>query len=343
MDNKINCTNKGGKKPYAHLLPMMALVLFGMIALVGVAAADNSYTGAEPVTKLSGTVNGGVNVTLGPDPWNNTTPTTRTEQISWSNLSIDNPSQIKMEFARLYVMVYGGNMTAKATSPDFYTGNLTVQLYNGSSTLGNPLANSQPLNLDYDRATGAAYNTSFNESTDPLVNLSRTTSDYIAVFDIKNNISNLSSDVLGVKVSTWNSSGKFDGRVKAVQLAYGWNVNGTGTTTKYWINEGSDPITKYATPYPFYNTTEFNGVGTNTSAKLWIGILNNATANDGLYKWNNNAFNPTEIEPSGKYSGLTYKSWSTTLTPFMSNNSVLSYNNGTNAYYKIGFAVLATT
>ena len=105
MDNKINCTNKGGKKPHAHFLPMMALVLFGMIALVGVAAADDFYPGMPPVTKLSsainGTVNGDVDVIMAKDPWNPDASVTygRNAQYNWGNLTLAvRPDLVDLKF-----------------------------------------------------------------------------------------------------------------------------------------------------------------------------------------------------------------------------------------------------
>jgi hypothetical protein len=64
MNNETISTKKGGTKPLVHLLPMMALLVFGMIALVGVVSADSVYNGAPPVTNLSGVVNGGVDVKM---------------------------------------------------------------------------------------------------------------------------------------------------------------------------------------------------------------------------------------------------------------------------------------
>jgi hypothetical protein len=341
MDNKTNCIKKGGKKPHAHLLPMMVLVLFGMIALVGVAAADSVYHGAPPVTNLSGTVYGGVDVKMSPDPWNaGVSYTDRNPQYCWGNVSFNvTPNEVELDFARLYVVVYGGSMSAN------YTGSFGVDLYNGDDLLaqGN-LVSNQKLNLAYNNVTMnyPAYNTSI---TAPLLNLSRVTSDYIAVFDIKDRIKDLDTNNLNVKVTTCNETGSFDGRVKTVQLAYGWNPK----PIKYWINEGHDPMTKYGgNGYSTFNETWFNDAGDTSgkSATLWIDFMNNVSQGDGVYKWNDNYLDGSIISKptvlyNGKYAGLNYLTWETSDAPGILDNNKLSYARGPNDWYKINFAVLS--
>lgn len=343
MNLKINAISKGGKKPYAHLLPMMALVLFGLIALVGVVSADSVYHGAPPVTKLSGTVNGDVDVNMSLDPWNaGVTYTDRNPQYCWGNFSLkvtpSDTTNYSLNFARLYAVVYGGSMSAN------YTGNMTVKLYNGNTLVGT-LVDYQPLNLVYNNASSIYNNPAYNTSVvSPLVNLSRVTSDYIAVFDIKNNISNLNTNNLNVSVTTWNSTGNFDGRVKTVQLAYGWNVTGTGSNVNYWINEGHDPMTKYGgNGYSTFNKTDFNSIGDTEgkSVTLWVDYMNNISQGDGTYKWN--AFNLTGSQTptvlyNGKYAGLNRLEL---LTDYVNGvTDSLSYARGPNDWYKINFAVL---
>jgi hypothetical protein len=206
---------------------------------------------------------------------------------------------------------------------------------NDTNYLGQ-LVTRQPLDLPYNRFVGPTYNTSISS---PLVTLSRVTSDYMLVFDIKNIIHDMTTPNLNVNISTWNSTGNFDGRVKTAQIVYGWNTSTGDDVIHYWINEGHDPITKYASN-PFYNTTQFNSVGNNSKAQLWIGILNNATCDDGVYKWNGFVFNPSVIQ-QGTYGALTHHQWNTRTKLFMQTNNELSYNNGTNPWYKINFAVLS--
>jgi len=340
MFNKEKLGSKGGTKPQVHLLPMMAMLVFGMIALVGVVAADSVFHGAPPVTNLSGVVNGSVDVKMNDaDTWSLTTPG-RDAQYSWGNMTLEVvPNQKNLQFARLYVVVYGGNMNAS------YTGNMTVQLYNGN-TPGDVLVTGKELNLPYDAYDPNYNNPAYDTSVVfPLVNLSRVTSDYIAVFDIKDNISNMNTDNFNVSVTTYNVTGKFDARVKTVQLAYGWNeTSGSTGDTKYWINEGHDPMTKYVGS-DVYNMTWFNDTNYDPqdySATLWVDYL---AGEDGAYKWNNipldgtNAPKPTVLN-QWKYAGLNRLTWST-VSPGMLDDNYLEYARNNNSWYKINFAVLA--
>lgn len=337
MNNETISIKKGGTKPLVHLLPMMALLVFGMIAFVGVVSADSVYHGAPPVTKLSGTVNGSVDVLMNnADTWDSSvTSTTRDAQHCWGNMTMSNPREnVDLKFARLYVVVYGGNMNAS------YTGDMTVQLYN-NNTAGDTLVTNQALNLPYDAYSTIYNNPAYDTSVVyPLVNLSRVTSDYIAVFDIKDNLSDLSGQNLNVSITTHNLTGKFDARVKTVQLAYGWNgTSGSTGNTKYWVNEGHDPMTKYVSS-DACNMTWFNDTGiTNQQydATLWVDYLAGV---DGLYKWNNNEISSDNLN-QWKYAGLNYLTWTRGTTPGMTDDNYLEYSRGDNNWYKINFAVLA--
>lgn len=334
MNNETISIRKGGTKPLVHLLPMMALLVFGMIALVGVVSADSVYNGAPPVTKFHDTVNGGVNVLMNAqDTWSLTAPS-RAEQQSWGNMTLDvTPNSVDMRLARLYVVVYGGNMSAN------YTGNMSVDLYRDNTYIST-LVTGQELNLPYNNASvdynKPAYNTSI---VFPLVNLSRVTSDYIAVFDIKDNISSMTNGNLNVRVTTYNETGSFDARVKTVQLVYAYNDTDESTDeTTYWINEGHDPMTKYVGS-DAYNMTWFNDTGIEPgdeySATLWIDYL---AGTDGIYKWNGTPFTPTN-QKQWKYAGLNRLMWSG--TPGMIDDNYLEYARGSNSWYKMNFAVLA--
>jgi len=342
MSTKITTSN-GGKKPYAHLLPFIALVLFGIIALVGVAAADSGYLGTPPETKLQGVVNGGVDVlNTSADPWHSSSSGTERNvmQETWGNMSLNDSSSADPMFARLYVVVYGGSMSAN------YTGNVSVKLYNDTSS--DQLVDGQPLNLPYNRYTGTTYNLTFNENTLPLVNLSRTTSDYLLVFNVKDNVMN--TDNLNVQVNTCNLTGTFDARVKSVHLAYGWNVTSNSPgETKYWVNEGSDPMN---TPLNEYNTTYFDDTGVGEldqfNATLWMGFNFNVSQGDGYYTWNSVSLNGVngpkpQLQSSGKYAGLDKLEWnkSTTGMSMDDDSNAFGYSRGLSSYYKALVDVLA--
>lgn len=329
MNSEAISIKKGGKKPLVRLLPMMALLVFGMIALVGVVSADSVYNGAPPVTKFHDTVNGGVNVLMNDqDTWNLTAPD-REEQKCWGNMTLDViPNNVEMKRVRLYVVAYGGNMSAN------YTGNMSVDLYNNNNYIST-LVTGQELNLPYNNSSvyynKPAYNTSV---VYPLVNLSRVTSDYIAVFDIKDNISSMNSENLNVSVTTYNVTGKFDARVKTVQLVYAYNdTNESTDETTYWINEGQDPMTRFVGT-DIYNETWFNGTPAQ-DATLWVDYL---AGKNGYYKWNNVDIVPTPIF-QWKYAGL--NTYSVPMSQ-MGGNKCLKYSRGENRWYKINFAVLAT-
>ena len=334
MFNNEKLGRKSGTKPHIHLLPMAALVLFGLIALAGVAAADNVYKATPPVEVLFGTLNDNISVDC-VDAWNaSANRTAGNEQKVWANFTLnDAPSDVDLEFARLYVVVYSGNMSAN------YTGHVSVGLYNDTNYLAQ-LAAYQPLDLPYNLSAGNEYNESV---VSPLVSLTRVTSDYLLIFNITDTIQEMGTTKLNLNISTWNTTGNFDGRVKNVQLITGYSDSGKeGDTIHYWINEGFDTVTKYSSPVPYYGETYFNisGVEDPSKVKLWVGLQNNVTKNAGAYKWNNVTINNTEIMCSGTYGGLIYAN----LTPSyysLQNNNLLEYNNGTNSWYKIHTAILA--
>lgn len=323
---ETNSTSKGGTKPHMHLLPMMVLLVFGMIALVGVVAADDYYKGFAPETVANGVVNGSVNV-LYKNTWstNNYATDSASAGFNLSNGTSFDYSTDELKFARLYVVVYSGNMTVN------YEGNETITLTNSGGT-PITLANAQPLNLDYVRTSGIVYNNSVSKP--PFVNLSRVTSDYVNVFDVTNSIT---SNNIDVNVSTTNITQKFDGRIKEVKLVYGWNETNSNRAIKYWINEGHDPMTKYETVGG--NVTWFNNTGSPTTytANLWIDYLAGA---DGNYTWNGRLITPTVIEQGGSYSGYSKLSWTNyDEPPEVNESNALKYDRASNNWYKIILAV----
>jgi hypothetical protein len=296
------------------------LVLMVALAMVAPASADDSWRGQPLETKLHGTVNGGVDV-LFADTWTATGSVT-----DWSKQEVDaqftlevNPQNNPVKFARLYVVPYVGNMTAD------YTGNLTVTV---DST---KVVDSQPLDLSYNRTVGATYNTSVSS---PLLDLSRVTSDYVAVIDVTNLVAAKTTTDLDVNVITHNLTGNFDGRIKEVKLVYGWNVTSGGADTKYWVNEGHDPITKNIGTYTD-NKTWFNGTTDPEAftAELWVDYLASAS---GTYTWNGNAITPTVTQ--GTYAGLGYLTWAEGQPPYVLEDNALTYNR-VGSWYKLITAV----
>ncbi|MDD5189264.1 MAG: DUF3344 domain-containing protein, partial [Methanoregula sp.] len=114
------------------------------------------------------------------------------------------------------------------------------------------------------------------------------------------------------------------------KLVYGWNVaSGSTGTTKYWVNEGMDPMTKNIGTY-IDNKTWFMGTDEPDSytAKLWVNYLA-SPGGAGTYTWNGNLISPTPTQ--GTYAGLQYLTW--TGLPVIQENNVLTYSR-TNNWYK---------
>ncbi|GAB6285761.1 MAG: hypothetical protein STSR0009_19620 [Methanoregula sp.] len=332
---------------------MIALVLVVFLSFVGVVSADDYWKGAAPTTinGISGAVDGGINVTF-VDTWKTTNPVEYDD--AWANITlVDTISASKpLQFARLYVVMYTANMT------DNWRGNFSVTLYRGSGSSSADVVTHQPLDLNYVNTSGIVYNSSLPVSGIYLKNLSRVTSDYMAIMNVKNLLNGWAyggdySD-LRVHVETWNESkrlqdgySRFDGRIKEVKLVYGWNVtSGSTGTTKYWVNEGMDPMTKNIGTY-IENKTWFNGTGSpapqSYTANLWVDYLSSANGN-GTYTWNgnsisyNSAYPPTTTQ--GVYAGLNQWTWSSGLPGLSSDgNNVLTYSR-TNSWYKNIVSVL---
>ncbi|MDD1690539.1 MAG: DUF3344 domain-containing protein [Methanoregula sp.] len=320
---------KGGAKPRRSFALMMALVLVGMLSLAGVVSADNYWLGTPPVTGPHGTVNGGVDVKFA-DTWKTDNPANNDNTTAtFTGLTTSN-----IKFARLYVMVYTGNMTEN------WTGTETITLVPSGGT---PvvLANAQPLALEYARETGTNRTTPGGN----FLELNRVTSDYISVFDVKDNIT--ASEMTVYINTTYGSSSRFDGRVKEAKLVYGWDVDSGSTgCTEYWINEGHDPVTKnLANPYTA-NSTTFGGVShaTNYTATLYVDYSATKLGN-GTYTWNGvniakgSSYPPTIT--SGYYAGINTWTWNDLSSGpgLASGNNVLTYYK-TNDWYKIPLAVL---
>lgn len=327
---------KGGAKPRRSYALMIALVLVAFMSFAGVVSADNYWKGAPIQTELSGTVNGGVDV-LYTDTWKTTD--NPVSDSAWANFTLStDPSNVK--FARLYVLVYMGNMTAN------YKGTEDITVYpNGANPV--LLTEAQPLELDYDRTVGPSYVDVYDYTSYYIQNISRVTSDYLNVFDI-NDASTLGRNV-NVSIMTTNRSdilgNKFDGRIKEVKLVYGWDTTTNPQDTRYWINEGHDAVTKnLVNPY-VTNTTNFNSVGTPSSytAKLWVDYSATALGN-GTYTWNGMDISKGKTyQPEltkGYYGGINYWTWTNTAGPGISatGNNVLTYSK-TNDWYKIPLAV----
>jgi hypothetical protein len=315
-----------GAKPRRSFALMMALVLVGMLSLAGVVSADSYFVGLPPETVVNdAVVTGDVDV-LYANTW--TSPDNVISDSSWANFTLQAPATGKtLKFARLYIVVYSGNSTAN------FKGNETIKLYN-SDTLTTTLADHQPLDLAYD-LTGIALNSSVPA---PFTTLSRVTSDYLSVFDVKDYVT---SNTINVHIMTMNESldidtmgvGRFDGRIKEAKIVYGWDDEYSTGMTHYWINEGQDPRTYYGDGTPGTTTFEVPDIGV-SSATLYTNDI--ASAN-GVYAWNDATVTPTTVAYNS-YARLNRFTLDPEAIIGDSSNN-LTYNRVGN-YYKLALAIL---
>ena len=333
---------RGGKSPRRHSTLMIALVLVALLAFVGPVSADNYYMGTPPSNTITGTATGDV-IVFYKDTWNSAPDWNSRVQQAWANFTIsdDVPSASSIQFARLYAVPYLGSMSAD------YTGNMTVKLYQDNTFVENAVVN-QSLSLSYTNNSGASY--ASVPAGGYLINLSRVTSDYVAVFEVKPAFSYLGNRHVNVSLTSYNLTGRFDGRFKQAQFVYAYNKTG-GSNKYYWLNNGHDPITKYIGVYTA-NQTTFSGVSVPATytANLWVDLVaGNSTSGPGYGKyWWDGAGYETDIsvdsdyEPvveQGKYAGLNKWTW-TNSDPILANGvNTLKYSR-TNDYYKIVFSVL---
>ncbi len=213
---------------------IMVMMATSFIPVLGLA---DPYIGGQSLT----TDNGTYGVITG-DVWFDATPPewpTSPSNPNYVDKVIDLPDNISsVEWARLYVVVYSGNMTAR------YHGNATIKA--DWTTDGS-----------YDQTWDEDFNVSYSYpgtggSGTVIVNdhCNRVTSDYIMWYDVKNNITNDATIKVNVTTQrvddgTYNppSANKFDGRIKDIVLIVAYNTTG-GNTTYYWINQGHDVCSK---------------------------------------------------------------------------------------------------
>ncbi|MDD1686718.1 DUF3344 domain-containing protein [Methanoregula sp.] len=299
-----------------------------MLSLAGVVSADSAWLGTVPVTTLTGTVTGNVNVTFA-NTWNSDNPVDNDNTTGAFTLPTNEISNV--QFARLYVVPYTGNMT------EAWNGTLTVKLYRNN--VGNvTLVENQPLDLVYVNTTGTVCDSTISVPpfTSTTNGLCRVTSDYVSIFDVKDYINQ--SDIK-LYISTTNVSGRFDGRIKEAKLVYGWNAD-NGATTRYWINEGQDPSTYYDDAYTADTVFAVPSGGTVSSATLYTDDI--ASAN-GAYQWNYDTVTPTTTLGSNSYARLNKFTLATNTINLGQENSLTYDRYGTNKWYKLGVAVLKIT
>ena len=334
---------KGGARPRRNYALMIALVCMVLLSFAGIVSADNYYKGTPPTTELQGSVNGNVDVKF-VDTWKTDNPVNNDNTTAeFTGLPTSG-----IKFGRLYIVPYTASMSEN------WKGNLTVTLVRTGYS-DQVLLNAQPLDLPYVRTTGTTCNPSIPvpNFTSTANGLSRVTSDYVAILNVT---PYMTTSTMKFYINTTNESGRFDGRIKTAQLAYGYEVAGSGTTN-YWLNEGQDPVTKYIGTYTA-NQTVFSGVtippSGNYNANLWVDIVaGNSTSGPGHgnYWWyadetQTNISVGTSYPPTinqGVYAGLNKWSWSSGAgnnPGIVEGDNTLRYSR-TNDYYKIIFALFS--
>jgi len=307
---------KGGAKPRRNYALIIALVCMVLLSFAGIVSADDYWKGTPPVTKLNGTVTGGVNVMINntwksDNPVNNDNTTAEFTGLPTSGI----------KFGRLYIVPYTASMSEN------WKGNLTVTLVRTGYS-DQVLLNAQPLDLPYDRNAGTTCNPSVSVPpfTSTANGLCRVTSDYVAILNVT---PYMTTSTMKFYINTTNESGRFDGRIKEAKLVYGWDQAG-GSNIKYWINEGQDPMTQNISTYTG-NQTWFYDVGypETYTANLWVDYLASSTGK-GSYTWNGVALGTPSSNTQGTYAGLS--KWAS-VSLAESGNNVLTYMK-TNNWYK---------
>lgn len=301
-----------------EIIGALAILLLACFVAVPV-AADDYWVGLPPVTVVQDSVEGDFDVYM-VDTW--TSPDNIGNEYVEAEFEIPEAATEDAVFARLYVVVYSGNMTAD------YTGNLTVEIND------NTLVSLYPLDLHYERLNGIVYDSNLPQGD--FIDLSRTTSDYLAVFDV---VDYMDSEDITVEVTTTNESGRFDGRIKKVELALAYEDEELEKTTKYWVNEGQDPATYYDGDY--VGQTWFNGAtysGTLQNVTVWADPIASSYSKDGQYDWNGANITSSKIEVVGITHQAGLDKWYIDPVDLLTNN-YLSYERS-GSWYKLPLAFM---
>ena len=354
--NRIpNSTRQAGR----HLsLLAISVLLVVLIALPGIASADD-YVGGIPLTTIqTGTVTGGLWFDATPAPDWGSQDVTKT-----FTLPANSPGNIT--WARLYISAYAGHMQDdKAfTITNKFDGN-------GDGTYEQTWPETGHAAFHYlvaqDDGISGNDNSAFSGhgASEPYKMINdhenRVTSDYFMWYDVT---SMITGSTVNVNVNTVGSS---DGRIKVITLVVAYNNASSTTETTYWVNQGHD-VCSY---YPEDNegtvaigTTSFATAGLSgiTSATLTTDYMASNNGNYG-FPTNDNDFvvygsastPPVEgtftnlqldrvADVQGAYSGV--DSWDVTSSVTGSSATTLAYSRyfagtGTAAFYKMPLAFL---
>lgn len=303
MEYKIN--------KMARAMPVI-LALCGLLALSGTVSADPYLGGVPLATVEEGVVSG--------DLWFNHSCPMAT---AWS-IDYPLPSYSDVAWARLYVVVYCGNMKNN------YTGRANIT-FNGVQLGGTPdNLSSEEFNVSYsypgEGGTGPVW------VNDHCV---RVTSDYLMWYDVTDLVQATSN----VTVTTWPTDASFDGRIKGVTLVVAYH-DGDSDTVHYWINQGHD-TDSYLYSGDYIGETNFT-VDLPSASDIPTATLTvvHLASSDGNYTFNGGNIpadpSSTTTPPGENWQGSSsgYNVWTVPALINSTSNNSLTYNR-TGNYYKL--------
>lgn len=284
------------------------------ILLLFILVAGISTVSAEPLQLDSnGTVNGGVVIdAVQPTPWKEMVQDKDNGPFNRTfNHTFNIAPNADVQWAHLYVFMYSGS-----ASNSKYRLYMNTSYLNGSNY---SLIKNHTLDMNADTSS-RVYPTGWNVATDTVI---KNGGDYLVSYDVKNITNGKTS--INFKVDTAkmgiNDTYYFDGRLKAIVLAYTYNLTNSDKTYKYWINIGQDFIKGRANSTPPTGTNLTSEVKYDlTGSEILVGSNSTLYAlglgsYDAIYKWNASG-NLTDISlnnhPQGNYSFFEFNIWNDT-------------------------------
>jgi len=301
------------KRDRTRFFPGAALLTFVILVvlLIGPVLAD-TYEGVIPLDTIQkGNVTGGI--------WFSAYPGFSTS----AQQSFTLPDYTSIEWARVYVVVYCGNMQNNydGTADVVFDGNGDGSF---ETTLGHETLNV-PYSFPGEGGTGPV---TVNE------HCNRVTSDYLMWYDVK---SQISGRTVSVKANTNKIHPSFDGRIKCIVLVIAYNDRDSDQVY-YWINQGHDAMSQA-------NDAGYEGTATFTTTELDTENEREGTAKlstiylastDGTYKFNDEMMDSGT--PTGAYYGS--NSWDVSGTVNGWQDSDLKYKCA-GSYFKIFLSMLS--
>ncbi|HON82239.1 MAG TPA: DUF3344 domain-containing protein [Methanoregulaceae archaeon] len=254
-------TNEWDGRSIRILASAMLIALFTVV----VAASADPYVGGMPLeTVQTGVVSGDLFMDA-------TVPSFGQATVTKSFLL---PEYSRIQWARLYVVVYCGHMQNN------YNGTVRVSFDgNGDGTYETVLG-TETLDVPFTYLVdgGPGYVVVNSQTT-------RVTSDYLMWYDVANRIS---SRKPGVRVEVAKLNPSFDGRIKAVTLVVAYD-DGDDDQVWYAVNQGHDTDTYYSDDIlgeDYRGETSFDTSGVSGPIEKATLYVNHLSSQDGFYRFN---------------------------------------------------------